>query len=95
MPLTNRFYKIRVNGRERLQCTYQGSLVHSYDCDNLHLQCIETREMSNKRRGGVKIDSNALPFSSTDSETEEISVTVLKIAQRAELCSSLKFRLSE
>ena len=86
MPLTNRFYKIRVNGRERLQCTYQGSLVHSCDCDNLHLQCIETKKMSNKMGGGVKIDSNVLPFCSTDSETEEIFVTVIKNAQRAELC---------
>ena len=80
MPLTIRFYKIRVNGRERLQCTYQGSLVHSCDCDNLHLQCIETKKMSNKRGRGVKIHSNVLPLSSTGSETEEISVTVLKNA---------------
>ena len=40
--------------------------------------CIETKKMSNKRGGGVKIDSNVLPFCSADSEPEEISVTVLK-----------------
>ena len=57
--------------------------------------CMETKKMSNKRGGGVKIDSNVLPFGSTDSETEEISVTVLKNARRAKLCSSWKFRLSK